>query len=180
MYDEELFLERYNADNWDIWSQLDEVLWLWKDTYREYWGIDRRSPPGGLTEAQWKDAKISDKLAAAFLKWGLALSLFPSSASAPEQPISTTKLKEFRTALREHAKLPIVRDRVGLELATDAVKQLAGSTRRALRLLGIVQGRQLSERASMYVASAGRVQRVTLVGQSERQGPKIGTASRWR
>jgi len=58
MYDEELFLERYNADNWDIWSQLDEVLWLWKDTYREYWGIDRRSPPEGLTEAQWKDARV--------------------------------------------------------------------------------------------------------------------------
>lgn len=156
-WDDEFAMAEYCEPSWDIWSELAETAHLWYETYREHWGVERYSQPEYLSDDEWTEAKRSDQLAAKLYEAALALNLFVVASEPPKTQVKEENLKPLRDLLRSIGKTTQVRDRLGLALASDAMDQLAGSSDRCLRLLGILRAQNMSPRASLFIGRATRL-----------------------
>jgi CRP-like cAMP-binding protein len=159
IWDEEEALARYDNEAWSIWAELAQILRLWRSTYRDYWGLNREIQPGDPNEAELIRWQHDDVLAAKLLLIAQALSANAVTQERAEKPRigSDEFLRWLRELLRQKGKSPIVQDRIGLDLATDAVHQLHGATDRALKLLGIIHDQGLSGRAAEFISRATRL-----------------------
>lgn len=159
-WDDEQALEDYGEAGWSIWDELVASIANWKDTYREYWGLGTYVRPEEHSEEVHKVSKFDHELAGIILKGVSSLTLAGASENA-DVNVTANNLKWLRKALREKKASPVVRDWVGLQLAEEAIQQASSSTDRAFRLLGVIQGRRLSDRASAYLS---RVTRLYVLG----------------
>ena len=155
LWDDQGALSQYDSESWSIWSELAEVITLWEETYRDYWGLDGRPKPPHADEAKWVLYKSQNELASKILTVARALHI---GAAAPNDsgatPVTDEQLKWFRKVLRAETESPIIKDRIGFALARDVVTQVSGATNRAVRLLGVVQGKRLSARAFAFIRRA--------------------------
>lgn len=154
-WQDDFALEDYSGTDWSIWIELRDLVDHWYNTYRHYWGVQGEPRPDGVNDEAWAYRKFLDGLAPKILKIAVALH---SGANAPPgarpTALSADYLRDLRKILREESKSPLIRDRVSLELAQTAIEQLKGAHERALRLVGLIHGKELSDRASSYVQRA--------------------------
>lgn len=142
--------EQYGKPGWDLWAELLDCQDHWSDTYRSYWGLDADPLPDHLL--------IQKFLAEITLQMALALSVQGGAKSGKHPEFTQDELKTLRRALsKASSNGPQIRDQVSLTLAKEALDQLGKSTDRALRLVSLIQGKGLSERASQYVYRAARL-----------------------
>jgi len=157
IWDDEEALYQFGEKDWSIWTELPYVVSLWEDTYKEYWGLDRTECPEGTDAAAWTEHKRQHEFAATMLKMIAALSVTGAAEDGRDLTLTKSQLKWIRDLLRAHSKSSLIRDRIGFLLAHEFTEQVSGATDRALRLLGIVIGRSLSDRASTYLARVVRL-----------------------
>lgn len=156
-WDDEYALGEYAELSWDLWRELGECRFQWLETYVEYWGLRTKTRPEHLTEKQWKTAKANDLIATAVYRMAVALTVQGAAPAGRKVEFGNEEWKRMRKALRVYSKGPQIIDRLGLEIADEALGQLEGSTRRAVRLISLIRGRGLSARASEYVTRAAKL-----------------------
>lgn len=156
-WDDEFARDRYDESSWDVWSELEDTASLWYGTYREYWGVDGEPRPVGFDEETWSRSKQSHELGGKLLRGALALNLFELTSGGRETALTEADLRALRPMLRDVGQSVQIRDRVSLDLALAVTKQLSGSTERALKLLGVMRGQNMSHRASVYIGRATRL-----------------------
>jgi hypothetical protein len=152
-WDDNAAAKEYDADTWDMWDELADTTHQWFETYRWYWGVDGSPKPDGFDEGDWEYAKHRDKLGKRFLRMARTL-----NASIDRTPggkaLGDADLEEVMPLLRDIAANRQVKDRIAIELATEATAQLRGASARARRLVGMIRARSLSFRASGFVERA--------------------------
>ena len=150
-WDEDFALNEYGGDDWSIWTQLSEVIDLWEQTYRRYWALDGRTYGDHLSAELAQHAASADKNAMVILRMVRSLTLGGAAQPGQSFSVSSDSLARIRNFLRDEGKLPVIFDRVSLELAKEYTAQVDGATERAFRLLGVLQGRTISDRSADYL-----------------------------
>lgn len=151
-WDDEFALDEYDAADWSIWPQLRETVHLWRQTYKEYWGLDEGTPSDHVTESLVRDAKAAHQLAGLMLRMIKALTIAWSVEPGESVNLSSDDLASLRKGFRAQKNHPVVKDRIALELATEFTEQISGADDRAFRLVGLLQGRSISDRSAHYLA----------------------------
>lgn len=150
-WDDDFAFEEYDTTGWSIWAELRDVVAQWEGTYRDYWALGKKRG-GHLTEEQARDAKSSHAIAQAMLRMIKALTIAGAADQGKAINLTTSNLKWIRKVLRAQKDSAVVSDWIGLELAKDFVAQIDGASDRAFRLLGVLQGRTISDRSASYLS----------------------------
>lgn len=150
-WDDNFAFEEYGARGWSIWAELRDVVAQWEGTYQDYWALGKKAAEH-LTEEQARETKSSHAIAKAMLKMIRALTVAGAADPGMAINLTTSNLKWIRKVLRAQKDSAVVSDWIALELAKDFVAQIDGASDRAFRLLGVLQGRTISDRSASYLS----------------------------
>lgn len=146
IWDDDFALEDYDKPQWSIWASLDELVVLWTEKYKSYWTSSE------LSVKDRADAKAARHIADVILPMISALSIAGAAERKNDVDVSKEDLKTLRRALRAQKDIPASRDWISLRLAAGVTNRAKGATDRAFRLVGILHGKMLSDRAAAYLA----------------------------
>jgi hypothetical protein len=156
-WDDDYAMQEYCSPSWDVWNELAEVVGLWYETYREHWGVDGCNQPDYLSDSQWAERKNAHSFAAKLLRIALALNVFEIVKDKEGPPFTERDLKQLRSIFRDLGRSTQIKDRIGLDLASEALSQLKGATERSVRLLGVLRAQRMSVKAALFIARATRL-----------------------
>jgi len=147
---------RYDEDDWSLWTVLGEAVDHWHEVYRHYWATARieSEAPELDPEAQVELARL-DEAAPKLLEHAFALRLVGSGGSA-FRPLPEM-VEPIRRILEIYGDSPVVRHRWSFTIAHDALDRLDDSPARAAKLLNLIQMHELNERTAAYLARVTRL-----------------------
>lgn len=151
-------LDRYDEDDWSLWSVLQEAVDHWHEVFEEYWGLRKDQDETSVdadTRANWQKL---DEMAPRLLRGALALQLSalkPNPASSVE--LTPDMVELARRILQVYGKSLIVRDRWSFAVAHDAMERLEGSSTRVAELLNVILLHQFDDRTAAYLARVARL-----------------------
>lgn len=147
--DNEGYVE-YDAADWTIWGALKDAHAFWWDIYCSYWSVNGRTRPDDL-RALDNNWDLEFGLGARVPAMARTLSITAGEVSSEKVPLTASQQKELRNLLRQLGKHTVVRDRIALDLAEQALTRMTDAEQRAARLAGLVHGQALGDRASRYI-----------------------------
>jgi hypothetical protein len=143
-------------EGWSIWSQLLDTVQQWREVHREYWGLDSKLKPEGVSDEEWERNLRYEANAETLLKMIMSLSVEGGMPAGKRLslPMTRNRLKELRPFLKLHADISLIRDRISLDLADHFGEQAVDADKRALRLLGLLMAGGLSGSAAGFLKRA--------------------------